>query len=101
NWTSTGYPFAQLGSIAVEETSAPRLLTTTSHQNISITNNMIADSGTAAVWLGNTNVGSVSGNYFLNSNNKTAVESSLGSNAILQPLVVQSSQNIATGSNTI
>jgi len=102
NWTRTGYPLAQLGSISVDATNAPVLLTGSPDQNISITGNFIADSGSAAVWLGNTNGGSVSGNYFLNPNKNPAVESAVsffGPSTL--PLVTQSSQSIAIGSNIV
>ena len=77
NWTTNGFAFTQLGSIVIDATTDPRLLMTSPHQNVSITGNFIADSGSAAVWLGNTTGGAVSGNYFLNSNINPAVESSV------------------------
>ncbi|PYT15387.1 MAG: hypothetical protein DMG59_13940, partial [Acidobacteria bacterium] len=102
NFTRTSYPDLQLGSILVYGTNAPQLLTASPHQNISLTGNFIADSGSAAVWLGNTTNGTVTGNYFLNPNSNPTVESSVSffgpSN---QPLVVQSSQSIATSNNIV
>ena len=102
NWVRSGYPLLQLGSIEVYAESAPALVTASSHQNISVTGNFIADSGSAAVWLGNTNGGTVTGNYFLRSNANPAVESAVSFfGPSTQPLVVQSSQNTATNNNTI
>jgi hypothetical protein len=67
-----------------------------------VTGNFIADSGSAAVWFGNTSGGSVSGNYFLNPNNNPAVvaaESFFG--PAQQPLVLQATQNVGTANNTV
>jgi hypothetical protein len=102
NWTPTGYSLNQLGSIAMNETNGGRLLTTSPHQNVSVAGNFIADSGSAAVWMGNTNSGSVSGNYFLNPNKNPAVESAVSFfGPSTQPLVVQSSLNVATNNNVV
>jgi hypothetical protein len=102
NFTLTGYPDSQLGGIQIYATNAPNLLTTSPHQNISVSSNFITDSGSAAVWLGNTTNGSVTGNYFLNSNINAAVESAVSSfGPIGQPLLVESSQNAATSNNTV
>ncbi len=101
NWALTGYPALQLGSIDIQTTNAGRVLTASPHENVSITNNFIADSGTSAVWLGNTTRGSVSGNYLLDSNSNAAVQSSTSSYETAQPLIVQASQNIATGNNIV
>lgn len=100
NWTPTAFADFQLGSIEVV-TDAPngKPATGTAHQDISITNNFISDSGTAAVWMGNTNGGSVSGNYFLTPNDNAAVETRESSFGPQQALVVESSNNIAQGSN--
>ena len=101
NWSPSSFPFFQLGSIELLELNGGTLLTTSPHQNIAVTGNFIADSGTAAVWLGNTNGGSVSGNYFLNPNNNPAVESSVARFGPSLPLVTQSSQNIAISNNIV
>src|ERR1043166_8071160 len=102
NFTRTSYPDLQLGSILVYGTNAPQLLTASPHQNISLTGNFIADSGSAAVWLGNTTNGTVTGNYFLNPNSNPAVESAVSFfGPTNQPLVVQSSQSIATSNNIV
>jgi hypothetical protein len=101
NFTRTAYPLNQLGAIAVLGTNAPVLLTASPHQNISVTSNFIADSGSAAVWLGNTTGGTVSGNYFLNPDTNPAVEAAVSFFGPTQPLVVQSSQNIAASNNTV
>jgi uncharacterized protein (TIGR03437 family) len=102
NWVRTGYPLSQVGSIEVYATNAPVLVTASPHQNISVTGNFIADSGTAAVWLGNTNGGTVSGNDFLHTNINAALESIVsffGPSTL--PVVVQSSQNVATSNNVV
>jgi uncharacterized protein (TIGR03437 family) len=102
NWVRTGYPLIQLGSIEVYAENAPALVTASPHQNISVTGNFVADSGSAAVWLGNTNGGTVSGNYFLGSNENPALESAVSFfGPSTQPLVVQSSQNTVTSNNTV
>lgn len=102
NFTRTPYPLEQLGSITTDATNAPALLTASPHQNMSITNNFIADAGSAAIWLGNSTGSSVSGNYLLNPNNNPAVESAVSFFGPTQlPLVVSASQNVATSSNTV
>jgi hypothetical protein len=102
NWIRTGYPLIQLGSLLFNATNSPKLLTTSPHQNISITGNFIADSGSAAVWLGNSNGGSVTGNIFLNSNNNPAVESAVSFfGPTQQPLVLPASQNIIVANNVV
>jgi hypothetical protein len=73
NWIRDVYYEGQLGSIQVDATNAPLMLTTSPHQNISVTNNFVVDSGSAAVWLGNTTGGSISGNTLLNSNNNRSL----------------------------
>jgi hypothetical protein len=100
NWARTSYPLLQLGSIQIDSTNSPRIVTASPNQDISITGNFIADGGSAAVWLGNTTGGSVSGNYFLNPDTNPAVVSAVSFFGPTQPLVVQSSQNIATSNNT-
>jgi hypothetical protein len=102
NWIRTGYPLIQLGSVQIDSINSPKLQTAAPNQSIAITSNLIADSGSAAIWLGNTSGGSVTGNIFLNSNNNPAVESAesfFGPTG--QPLVLQASQNIVSGSNVI
>jgi hypothetical protein len=101
DWTRTGYPLFQLGSITVDGTNVPLLLTGSPNQNISVTGNFIADSGSAAVWLGNTTGGTVTGNYFLNPDNNPAVVSAVSFFGPTLPLVIQASTNIAIGSNTV
>lgn len=102
SWVRTAYPLSQLGSIEIFATNAPELVTGSPHRNISITGNFIADSGSAAVWLGNTSGGVVSGNYFLNPNSNPVVESAVSFfGPSTQPLVVQSSQNVAASNNIV
>jgi hypothetical protein len=91
-----------LGGVLVYGTHAPVLLTASPHQNISITSNFIADSGSAAVWLGNTNGGSVNGNYFLNPNKNPAVESAVSFfGPTQQPLLTPSSLNVSISNNIV
>jgi hypothetical protein len=102
NWTAVNFNTYQLSSIEViAEQSNGALLASSPNQNVAITGNFIADSGSAAVWLGNTNGGSVSGNYFLNPNNNAAVVASLAAFGPSQPLVTQASQNLNTSGNTV
>jgi hypothetical protein len=102
NWARTSYPLLQLGSIQIDSTNAPRISTASPNLGVTISGNFIADSGSAAVWLGNTSGGSVSGNYFLNANNNPAVESAVSFfGPTGQPLVVQASQNILTNNNVV
>ena len=102
NWTPTSYLLLQLGSILVDSPVGPRPGTASPHQGIAIRSNFIADSGGAAVWLGNTNGGSVSGNQFINANNNPAVASEVSLfGPTGQPLVVQASQNIAITNNIV
>ena len=102
NYTTTGYPEYQLGSITVDTRRGLTLMTTSPNQNISITGNFIADSGSPAVWMGNTNGGSVSGNYFLNPNINPAVEAGVSAfGPSQQPLVQQALQNVAISNNVV
>ena len=102
NWIRTSYLLIQLGSLQVDATNAPYLLTTSPLQNISVTGNFIADSGSAAIWLGNTIGGSIGGNILLNSDNNAALESAVSFfGPTGQPLVTQASQNIAINTNVI
>jgi uncharacterized protein (TIGR03437 family) len=67
-----------------------------------LTGNFTADSGDDAVWFSNVTGGTVSGNYFLNSNINPAVESAEATyGPVQQPLVVQASQNVTTSNNTV
>lgn len=101
NWTPSSQRDLLLGAVAVTARSVALPGSGSSNQNITISNNFIADSGSAAVWMGNTNNGSVAGNYFVNANNNPALEAALGQVGIQQPLVVHSSQNIVTSNNVI
>jgi uncharacterized protein (TIGR03437 family) len=103
NFLRTAYSLLQLGSVGVDSTGGlGQLFTASPYQNISITGNFIADSGTAAVWMGNTNTASVSGNYFLNPNNNPTLESSLSFfGPTNQPLVQQAALNVTTSNNVI
>ena len=59
----------QFGSIqSVTLSTAYDLMVGSLFSNINVTNNFIADSGRSGIWLGNTNGGSVTGNYLLNPN---------------------------------
>ena len=102
NWIRDTYPSGQLGSILVYATANPKLVTGSPHQNITVAGNFVVDSGSAAVWLGNTSGGAVSGNTLLNSNNNSALESAVSSfGPTQQPIVVQSSVNITTANNIV
>jgi uncharacterized protein (TIGR03437 family) len=102
NFTTTGYPLFQLGSVIVNTRNGARLATASPSQNVSVTGNFIADSGSAAVWFANSNGGSVTGNIFLHPNINPAVESTqtpFGSTQL--PLVLQAVQNVPAGTNTV
>ena len=109
NSVITGYGPYQLGGIDIlaQQSNGPPMATSP-NQNITVTGNFIADPGTTAVWMGNTTGGSVSGNYFLNPNNNPSPEAQylqgpyLPFEALItEPLVVETSSNIAIGNNTI
>jgi hypothetical protein len=53
------------------------------------------------LWLGSISGAAVSENYLLNSDNNPALIASLSAFGASQPIVVQASQNVATGNNTI
>ena len=102
NWIRDTYFGGQLGSILVYATASPKLVTGSPHQNITVAGNFVVDSGSAAVWLGNTTGGAVSSNTLLNSNNNSALESAVSSyGPSQQPIVVQSSLNITTANNIV
>jgi hypothetical protein len=73
------------------------------HQNITIADNFIADPGRAAIWIGDTAGGSVSGNYLLHATERPqlAVYHSPRTDT-LAPLVIDvTSTGIVTANNTI
>jgi uncharacterized protein (TIGR03437 family) len=102
NWTATGFPYYQLGAIEVvtaKSNVAPAAAG--AHQNVAVSGNFIADSGTPAVWMGNTSGGSVSGNYFLTPNNNPAVTATVAAIGATQPVVLAGSANVAAAGNTV
>jgi uncharacterized protein (TIGR03437 family) len=112
NSVIAGYDQLQLGGIDILATESDFVpMSSSPHRDVSVTNNFIADPGVPAIWLGNATGGSVSGNYFLNPNGNAALQAALAAGGLLvpagtaslitQPLVVETSQGIAIGSNTI
>jgi hypothetical protein len=104
NITSDWWWF-ELGAIqSVTLTTAFDLMATAPFSNLSVTNNFIADSGRSAVWLGNTNGGSVTGNYILSPNARPDLANANPAKLAdaLLPLVVDTtSSGIITAGNTI
>ena len=73
------------------------------HQNITIANNFISDPGRAAIWIGDTAGGSVSGNYLLHANERPqlAVYHSPRTDANAPLVVDGTSTGVVTANNTI
>ena len=100
-------PAAAMGGIdaiaQADQNGSSFQMPTSPHQNITITNNFIADPQRSAVWLGNTNGGSVSGNYFLNPNGNPETVDLFPPYSVdaLQPSVLHTSQNVATKNNMV
>ena len=57
--------------------------------------------GTAAIWMGNTNGGSATANYFLRPNSNAAVESAVAVYGPSPPASFQGSQNIVMANNIV
>ena len=92
----------ELGSIqAVTLSTAFDLMTGSPFSNLNITNNFIADSGRSGIWLGNTNGGSITGNYLLNPNARPDVANAYPGRPgdALRPLVVDTTSTGVTTSN--
>jgi hypothetical protein len=102
-WTTTPFPHYQLGAIEIvtaKSNGAPA--GASAHQNVQVTGNFIADSGSAALWMGNTDGGSVaSGNYFLRPNGNPAVQSAVAPFGPSPPMSLQGSKNIVTAGNVV
>ncbi len=112
NTTVNAYANLQLGGIDIMgEDSRSFPLALSVNQNISVTGNFIADPGDPAVWMGNTNGGSVSANYFLNPNGNPALISSVAAMfdsqfpgadpLLLQPVVIETSVNVGNTANVV
>jgi len=101
NCTAANGSLSMAGIQIRAATSQP--MPTSPHQNIAVRGNFIADPAHSAIWIGNTTGGSVSGNYLLDPNDRGPNPYAYQpfSSYSLQPLVVETSQNIATGGNTI
>ena len=80
----------------------PEMMSTSAHQNITIANNFIADPGRAAVWLGNTLGGNVSGNLFLHPNERPelAVYNPPQTN-VIAPLILDTTSSGVTTTNNV
>jgi hypothetical protein len=81
-----------------------QVMTASPHQEIAIGGNFIADPKRSAVWVLNTNGGSVNGNYFLNPNNYSdaaRLPPPLNADADHQPVAVHISQNVSASNNTV
>jgi hypothetical protein len=93
----------QMAGIGPDVNGNPELMSASAHQNITIANNFIADPGRAAVWLGNTLGGNVSGNLFLHPNERPELAAYHPPQTnVIAPLIVDTtSSGITTASNTI
>jgi Viral BACON domain len=104
NMTSDWWWF-EFGSIqSVTLTTAFDLINGSPFSNLNITNNFIADSGRSGIWLGNTNGGSVTGNYLLNPNARPDLANAYGPRIAdaTKPLVVDTtSAGISVSNNAI
>jgi uncharacterized protein (TIGR03437 family) len=105
NWLTMIIDDAQFGGIqALEWLPSTRPMQVSPMQNVTISNNFIADPRRSAIWIGNTTGGSMSGNYILNPNNDPQPQLSsqpYGNQFASNPMVVDTSQNISTGNNTV
>ncbi len=93
----------QMAGIGPDVNGNPDLMSASAHQNITIANNFIADPGRAAVWLGNTVGGNVSGNLLLHPNERPELAAYHPPQTnVIAPLIVDTtSSGITTASNTI
>lgn len=99
----------QLGAIQVSTFLSDGTLATQSpNQNISISNNFISNPNRSALWIGNTNGGSVVSNYLFNPNNNPNpansspnIQASKFATQALQPIVTASIQNFSLSNNNI
>jgi uncharacterized protein (TIGR03437 family) len=112
NSTVNAYPELQLGGVDLISEGAQGLpFTLSTNQSVNITNNLVADPGDPAVWFGDTNAGSISGNYFLSPNNNPTLISTVGSGwagiipglatLLTEPVVVWNSTGIVTANNVV
>jgi hypothetical protein len=93
----------ELTTFAPDVNGNPNLLSVTAHQNIAMVDNFIADPGRAAVWIGNTAGGNVSGNYFLHPNERLELAGAYPPKTnVIAPLIVDTtSTGITTSGNTV
>jgi len=92
---------AGIQALGTSSTGAP--MTTSPNQNIYVTGNFIANPGPSALWIGNSTGGVADANYLLDPNNSPNLSydyPAFRANEVL-PLVVETSQNISLGTNTI
>jgi hypothetical protein len=95
------YEMAAIQSVTL--TTAFDLMKGAPFSNLTVTNNFIADSGRSAVWLGNTNGGSITGNYILDPNQRPDTPDAYGSRPgdELRPLVVDTTTRGVSVSNNV
>src|SRR5262249_36223805 len=95
----------ELGAVqATALTGNSNLMTTSPLSNINVTNNFIANAGGSAVWTGNTNGGSVSGNYFSDPNARpdlTGLPPAYQPDATLPLVIDTTSTGITPANNTV
>jgi hypothetical protein len=92
----------QMAGTGPDVNGNPDLMSATAHRNITIVNNFIGDPGRAAVWLGNTAGGTVSGNLFLHPNERPELASAHPPQTdVVAPLIVDTTSSaIVTANNT-
>jgi hypothetical protein len=93
----------QMTGIGPDVNGNPDQMSVVAHQNITIADNVIADPGRAAVWLGNTLGGNVNGNLFLHPNERLELATSHPPQTnVIAPLIVDTtSSGITTSNDTI
>jgi uncharacterized protein (TIGR03437 family) len=99
-----GSHYEEAGIEVQNELSSFAISPYSQNQNLNITENFIADPARAGVILGNTAGGTVSNNYLLHpNNNPTTIFAgpSVILQAVSEPLVITSSQNITVNNNTV
>ncbi|HEX3742757.1 MAG TPA: hypothetical protein VHW09_02460 [Bryobacteraceae bacterium] len=78
-------------------------MVTSPNQNLTVSDNFVADPARSAVWIGNTTGGLVTNNYFLNPNNNVGNVgySQSFETGVTEPVAIENSVNITTANNTI
>ena len=103
--TTSDWWWFQMGGVQTQTlTPGFTLMAGSPFSNIGVANNFIADAGRSAVWLGNANSGSISGNYLLGPNARPDLANANPAKLAdaVQPLVIDTtSSDISTANNTV